>query len=46
MKLDGEAHAYVNQFGESPDYHHAWQIRKWLNERFGIAEDSVPVRLL
>ncbi len=46
IRLNGKEHCFVNQFGKSPEYHHAWQIRQWLSEHFGIAADNVPVRLL
>ena len=35
----------MSRFGESLDYRHAWQIRDWLREEFGIAPDSVPVEV-
>jgi hypothetical protein len=41
--FDGELHAYLNQFGKCPNYHHAWQIRKWLKETFGIEPEKVEV---
>ncbi len=45
VRLQGEDHCFVNRFGESPRYHHAWQIRSWLHQEFGIAQDSVPVEV-
>jgi len=41
--IDGEDHAFVNKFGEAPDFRHAWQAREWLQERFGIDPESVPL---
>jgi hypothetical protein len=45
IRLQGEDHCFVNRFGKSPDYRHAWQMRNWLHEEFGIAPDSVPVEV-
>jgi hypothetical protein len=45
IRLNGEDHCFVNRFGKSPEYQHAWQIRTWLLERFGIAPDSIPVEV-
>jgi hypothetical protein len=45
IRLGGEDHCFVNRFGKSPDYRHAWQIRKWLHDHFGIEADSVPVEV-
>lgn len=44
IRLEGEDRTFVNQFGKSPEYRHAWQIRKWLREHFGIEPESVPVK--
>lgn len=41
--INGEDHAFVNKFGKTPDFRHAWQVRNWLLERFGIAPESVPL---
>ena len=43
IRLEGEDRVFVNKFGESPSYRHAWQVRKWLRERFDIDSESVPV---
>jgi hypothetical protein len=43
IEFDGKLHVYLNQFGKCPRYHHVWQIRKWLNETFGIQSDQVKV---
>lgn len=45
IRLHGEDHCFVNRFGKRPVYRHAWQIRTWLHEEFGIAPDSVPVEV-
>lgn len=45
IRLNGKDHCFVNRFGKSPEYRHAWQIRKWLHDEFGIAPDSVPVEV-
>jgi len=41
--MNGKDRCFVNRFGKRPDYHHVWQIRKWLREQFEIAADSTPV---
>jgi len=43
IRLEGKDCVFVDRFGKSPDYRHAWQIRKWLRERFEIDPDTVPV---
>lgn len=43
IRLEGKDCVFVNQMGKSPSYHHAWQVRKWLRERFDIDSQSVPV---
>jgi hypothetical protein len=45
IRLNGEDHCFLNRFGKTPQFHHAWQIRDWLKERFGIAPESVAVEV-
>jgi len=39
----GEDHCFVTREGKRATYRHAWQIREWLQESFGIDADAVPV---
>jgi hypothetical protein len=41
ITIDNETHVYVNRQGKAAGYRHAWQIKKWLNEKFGIEENEV-----
>jgi hypothetical protein len=43
VRHGGKDQIFVNEFGECPDYRHVWQIRKWLEEKFGIGPDKVTV---
>jgi len=46
VKADGEEHCFANRDGERANYHHAWQIRDWLEKQFGIPAAAVPVTKL
>jgi hypothetical protein len=46
IRAEGEDHCFVNRDGKCANYRHAWQIRDWLQERFGISADAVPVETL
>jgi len=45
IQIGDKDHVYVNESGEAPQYRHAWQVRKWLQERFGIPADAVTVEV-
>jgi hypothetical protein len=45
LKIGGNDRMFVNRLGELPEFHHAWQIRDWLQERFHISPDAVPVEI-
>ena len=43
IRANGRDNVYLNEFGKCPEYHHVWQIRKWLNEKFGIPPEEIKV---
>ena len=43
IRANGEDYVYLNELGKSPEYHHVWQIRKWLHEKFGIPPEEIKV---
>lgn len=43
IKSNGEEHCFVSRAGKRLDYRHAWQIREWLEKKFGIETEKVPV---
>ncbi|NOQ74827.1 MAG: hypothetical protein GQ574_22625 [Crocinitomix sp.] len=36
-----ETHVYLNKSRNRAEYRHAWQIKKWLFERFAIPENRI-----
>jgi hypothetical protein len=43
VTLDDGTHVFVDRLGKRVEYSHAWQVREWLKNRFGIPESDVPV---
>ena len=41
--VNGHSHVFADHTGRMKEYRHAWQIRSWLSEAFGIPGDSIPV---
>ena len=41
--VDQPPHVFVDRFGRQMSYRHAWQVRDWLESRFGIPPEDVPV---
>jgi hypothetical protein len=43
IRIDGKIEVYVNEFGKVPQYRHIWQIRQWLEQRFGITGEKITL---
>jgi hypothetical protein len=43
IRIDGKDEVYVNESGKAPRYRHVWQIRQWLEQRFGIPGEKVTL---
>ncbi|HAW52256.1 MAG TPA: hypothetical protein DCX54_08015 [Flavobacteriales bacterium] len=40
---ENSAHIYTDNNGKRKEYRHAWQIREWLQEKFGIDANEIQV---
>jgi len=43
ITIGDTAHVLCDSKGISKQYRHAWQIREWLKDSFGIQPELVPV---
>lgn len=43
VTADGESVPFADHTGKHKTYRHAWQIRSWLHEEFGIEGADIPV---
>ena len=43
ITIGDAAHVLCDSNGVSKQYRHAWQIREWLQDSFGILPELVPV---
>lgn len=39
----GETHVFVDRHGRQKTYRHAWQVREWLENSFGIHPATVGI---
>jgi hypothetical protein len=44
IALDGDSHVYSDKKGKKKQYRHAWQIKQWLQSRFGIDPATIEVK--
>lgn len=42
ITLTDSERVFVDRFGKHVAYRHAWQVRDWLQDRFGILQTEVP----
>ena len=43
VTITGTTRVLTNRKGEHLKFRHAWQIREWLQHRFQIAADAIPI---
>ena len=43
VTVDGESVPFADLTGKHKTYRHAWQIRSWLHEEFGIEGADIPI---
>jgi hypothetical protein len=43
IRIDEKVEVYVNESGTAPQYRHVWQIRQWLEQRFGITGEKITL---
>lgn len=41
IAADGEKHVHLNKQGEKKIFRHAWQIKEWLKDQYGIDESQI-----
>ena len=41
---NGESHVYSDAQGKTRQFRHAWQIKEWLHQKFGIEIDKLEVK--
>ncbi|MDH3349870.1 MAG: hypothetical protein OEM02_17415 [Desulfobulbaceae bacterium] len=41
--IENSSHIYTDIQGKRKEYRHAWQIKEWLQEKFGIDTTEVQV---
>lgn len=45
IDVDGCPHVYVKKDGTPKKNRHVWQVKEWLNTKFGINTDDIEVRV-
>ncbi|MBE7498130.1 MAG: hypothetical protein HS117_24590 [Verrucomicrobiaceae bacterium] len=43
VTVNGSARVLTNEDGGRMKFRHAWQVREWLQRKFQITEEAIPV---
>ena len=44
IEVYGEGHVYSDSEGKTRQFRHAWQIKEWLHQKYGIEIENLEVR--
>jgi hypothetical protein len=43
IDIDGSPHVFVNKHGKPQTYRNIWQVKEWLEEKYGVNTEGIEV---